>query len=179
MLLYDVALALVLVYSNAVIPPVQLNANLLSRLNVFHLKGLRQILRLKTTYIDRANTNAKVYAMAQRILDQGPSRGRSGCFPFAQDYLDRRLKWLGHLLRQCDYDPERLVTFHPGTANANLHCLKRVGQPRKHWTIEVLGQAWEKLRTVFPDDALLREPFNFENVEHSSFINFAAHAHIF
>ena len=37
-------------------------------LDAFHLKGLRQILKMKTTYIDRPNTNQRVYAKTHQVL---------------------------------------------------------------------------------------------------------------
>eukprot|EP00975_Prorocentrum_lima_P063427 12891496-Prorocentrum_lima.AAC.1 len=37
-------------------------------LNVFQLKGLRSILRMKTTYVELGNTNLRVYARADRAL---------------------------------------------------------------------------------------------------------------
>merc|ERR1712194_502932 len=39
-----------------------------SRLDVFHLKGLRKILHVHTTFIDRGNTNALVYKQAAQAL---------------------------------------------------------------------------------------------------------------
>ena len=38
-------------------------------LDSFHLKGLRKILEMKTTFIDRANTNERVYQKAQEVLN--------------------------------------------------------------------------------------------------------------
>ena len=40
-------------------------------LDVFHLRGLRKILRMKTTFIDRANTNEEVYKRANEHLKEG------------------------------------------------------------------------------------------------------------
>ncbi len=42
----------------------QLIPSVLKRLETFQLKVLRKILRLQTTYMDRANTNKKVYRLA-------------------------------------------------------------------------------------------------------------------
>jgi hypothetical protein len=40
----------------------------LKTLNAFHLKGLRKILNMKTTFVDRANTNEAVYRKAFQVL---------------------------------------------------------------------------------------------------------------
>merc|ERR1712194_666098 len=40
----------------------------LSGLDVFHLKGLRKILHVHTTFIDRGNTNTLVYKQAAQAL---------------------------------------------------------------------------------------------------------------
>ena len=44
------------------------------KLNVFQLKGLRKILRMKTTFVDRANTNARVLVKANEVLETEGSR---------------------------------------------------------------------------------------------------------
>ena len=48
----------------------ELTDTALRLLDVFHLRGLRKILHMKTTFIDRANTNAEVYKRANEQLKQ-------------------------------------------------------------------------------------------------------------
>eukprot|EP00975_Prorocentrum_lima_P010749 2283458-Prorocentrum_lima.AAC.1 len=48
----------------------QLNRSHRDMLDVFHLKGLRKILRLTTTYVNRSNTNSKVYSLATEACRQ-------------------------------------------------------------------------------------------------------------
>ena len=48
----------------------ELTESELNSLDVFHLKGLRKILKTTTTYIDRANTNQKVYERANAALSE-------------------------------------------------------------------------------------------------------------
>ena len=45
-------------------------------LEVFHLKGLRQILRMKTTYIDGANTNKHIIEQGNLKIHQQTEKGR-------------------------------------------------------------------------------------------------------
>ena len=42
----------------------QLNESAKKKLDTFQLKGLRNILKLKTTFIDRSNTNEEVFRRA-------------------------------------------------------------------------------------------------------------------
>ena len=48
----------------------QLNEPQLKRLDLFHLKGLRKILRLETTYMNRANTNEEIYKDANEKIQE-------------------------------------------------------------------------------------------------------------
>ena len=48
----------------------QLNEGDLKRLDLFQLKALRKILRLNTTFIDRRNTNQKVFDLANEKIQQ-------------------------------------------------------------------------------------------------------------
>ena len=45
----------------------------IARLDVFQLKGLRKILRMETTYVNRANTNEEVFRRAKSALLEGRS----------------------------------------------------------------------------------------------------------
>ena len=49
----------------------QINECLKARIDAFHLKGLRQILRITTTYVDRAHSNQFVYDTANEQLNIG------------------------------------------------------------------------------------------------------------
>ena len=44
-------------------------AGVSNMLDTFQLKGFRNILEMKTTFIDRANTNQNVYQCAQELLN--------------------------------------------------------------------------------------------------------------
>ena len=60
-----------LLYSLEALQPTEAAA---SKLDTFQLKGLRKILKMSTTYIDRANTNHEVYRRAN--LEIGLGRGK-------------------------------------------------------------------------------------------------------
>ena len=63
LLVYDSLIRSKLVYA---FETATLNTNARKRIDAFQLKGLRQILKLKTTFIDRSNTNERVYQLAKK-----------------------------------------------------------------------------------------------------------------
>ena len=84
----------------------QLTTSLMQKLNTIQLKGLRQILKLDTTYINRENTNTKVISTAHTHMKRG-----SELLLFSEYYVKQRMKLLGHLFRQCDDELEKFTTF--------------------------------------------------------------------
>ena len=46
---------------------VMLPTQIMNKLNTFQSKGLRKILGMKTTFVERANTNKKVFEKANEI----------------------------------------------------------------------------------------------------------------
>ena len=49
---------------------VQLNDSVINKINTVQLKGLRQILKMKTTYVNGDNTNQKVFEEANKRIQQ-------------------------------------------------------------------------------------------------------------
>ena len=64
---YDAVIRSKLVYG---LESLQLTKAWQSRINAFQLKGLRKILKSKSTYIDRRQTNAKIYDTCTRLRCQ-------------------------------------------------------------------------------------------------------------
>ena len=58
---------------------VQINTDKASRLDAFQLKGIRRILGWKTTYIERENTNKKLRAAANKIINKGKKKRENVC----------------------------------------------------------------------------------------------------
>ena len=58
-------IVLKLIYGPQTLEP---TASVNNMLDTFHLKGLRKIQAMMTTFIDRANTNPRVYQCAQETL---------------------------------------------------------------------------------------------------------------
>ena len=89
----------------------------LALLRAFQLKVLRQILKLKTTFIDRRNTNELVFDRA----NQAKLPGSAPILPIDQYIQETQLKHLGHLIRADNDDPTREVTpsqqYQPATVS--------------------------------------------------------------
>ena len=62
---YDAVIRSKLIYG---LESVQINDSLKRKLDAFQLKGIRQILQLKTTYVDRANSNEVVFRKANEAV---------------------------------------------------------------------------------------------------------------
>ena len=102
----------------------QLTEAMSKKLDVFQLKGLRQILKLETTFINRANSNQKVFEIATRTAYPNPDDNRH-IKRFSDFHKERKANLLGHILRASEDDPLREVNFQPGTAYR--------GKPRQNW----------------------------------------------
>lgn len=123
LLVYDAVIRSRLLYG---LETVHLTKSLVQKINAFHHKGLRKILRLTSTYIDRRNTNAKLFEKASAIA------GRE-IIPFSKMLEQRRVKLAGHVLRTSSTDPMRQISYQPDSANPCLIGTRRVGRPRQQW----------------------------------------------
>ena len=56
----------------------QVNGSLKRKIDAFQLKGLRQILKLETTYINRANSNEHVFRVANDTINTWEARSPEG-----------------------------------------------------------------------------------------------------
>ena len=71
LLAYDALIRSKLVYA---FETATLNINAKKRIDAFQLKGLRQILKLKTTFVDRRNTNERVFELANKAINTGAKK---------------------------------------------------------------------------------------------------------
>ena len=110
----------------------QLNANHLKRLDAFQQKGLRRILKIPPTFVNRTWTNARVLEAAS---SHRPQRTVSAVLEA------RKLKLIGHLLRSHGNDVMRCSVI------SSNYCLatpphRRQGRPRHNWSYIALKAAW-------------------------------------
>lgn len=106
-----------------------LTQSLRKKVDAFHL--LRRILKLTTTFIDRRNTNTRVYELASEIAF--PNQPTKRIKPFSQELDERRVKLAGHILRAQASDPLRQVSYQAGSGDPLQIGKRRVGHPRQQW----------------------------------------------
>jgi len=152
-----------LIYGLETIEPTEGVANML---NAFHLRGLRKILGMKTTFVDRANTNERVYMGAQNVLrtknsQKAPSQQKANIWldrqvrPITEVLKEKKHNLLGHVIRREQSHPLQLVTFDTGRNPSNGVALRvkatrgprRKGRPRLSWTHENMASAWAHICT--------------------------------
>jgi len=123
----------------------QLNESHQQRLDVFQLKGLRKILGMKTTYIERSNTNDKVIREANRSA--GLEGSNKALTKMSRYYTELRSKRGIRVLKARDSDPAKFSSFC-STAKGWEFSNKRVGRPKIKWVSEMLKQLWEEKRAT-------------------------------
>ena len=107
----------------------------LRTLDVLHLKGLRSILGLRPTYIDRANTNQKVLDLAEAEMNKntvGDHAKWKKIKLVSVTVKELSLREFGEILRLSNDDIRRIVTFRRDGADPVLPEINRVGKPRTH-----------------------------------------------
>ena len=147
-----------------------------SKLNAFQNRGIRKILGWKSTYIERENTNAKLHKAANQILKQG---NRQDDYVKQFEKVSKTIKkmqltYFGHLLREPPSEPTRQAIIIG--RHVNLAWKKRVGRPRKHWTISLMQRAWKITRNqlVCPNDPDKRRRFSYRDKKIVAWIEYAA-----
>ena len=83
----------------------ELGTALLNKLDLFELKGLRKILRLDTTYVNRANTNRHVSEIGNsKIWTQG---GRKETKRFSLAYKEAKKRRVARVINAGPNDPQK------------------------------------------------------------------------
>ena len=135
-----------LLYSLEALQPTEATA---SKLDTFQLKGLRKILNMTTTYIDRANTNEEVFRRANEAIGSAQNRHIR---PLSEVLQEKRKKLLGHIIRRSRDHPQHQVTFATRTLIPRTTEKRRVGRPRAAWTYETMKDSWKSRNGAIPFD---------------------------
>jgi len=117
----------------------QLPQHLMNRLNTFQLKGLRKILNLKTTFVERSNTNNKVFQQANLIKNPQNTPNKN-ILTFETYIRNTQEALFKHLVRLPETDPVRQCTFEPNSAIPHIHTNRRVGRPRIRWEHDIASR---------------------------------------
>ena len=111
----------------------------LKALDVFHLKCLRKVLKMKTTYIDRTNTNETVIKKANEALPPNKQIKL-----LSSIYLDRKHAFFTKIVLAESNEPTRRITFVDELAQRRTHVPRRVGRPKAKWANMGCKRIWEK-----------------------------------
>ena len=138
------------------------------KLDVFQLKGLRKILHLKTTAVDKNNSNQKVYELARSALtNEGWKNIKLELF--SETYHRQRKVLLGRILKRKREDPVRKITINEDSFLFRTIKKRRVGRPRHKWIDEIAGQVWTEQREKRIEAGLTGE-YDDSKDEHVAFI---------
>ena len=113
-------------------------------LDTLYFRGLRKILKKRSTFIDRYWTHERLINLAiQHQRRAAPNMIKH--VSFSNYYKLKRRKLLGHLLRAPPHNLMRLAVLSPeNTDRVDTRRKKRVGRPRYTWLYESLKEAWEQ-----------------------------------
>ena len=120
----------------------------LRKINVFQLKGLRKILKLKTTFIDRSNTSQVVLEKANTAIQEEGSHRKVKLFGDA--YKEGRMKQGARILCARPIEPTRYTTLQEGYRIWDFP-KKRIGRPKDKWIAEGMHDLWERIKLKRPD----------------------------
>ena len=97
-----------------------------------------------TTFIDRSNVNAEVF---RRANSQIAPQGQEQTIQSIQSTLQqRRIALVGHILRQDNDHPIRIISFRNNSAAPFEVFYRRIGRARKNWLQESLRMVWQTIR---------------------------------
>ena len=163
LVVYDAVVRSKLIYG---LESVQVNDSLKSKIDAFQLKGLRQILKIQTTFMNRENTNDEVFRRANdKVNERRPQWDRKAIIPISKYYELRRRKMIAEVIAANEEDPISEICLVTDTLQLKEHDKRRVGRPRNNWWYLALSDYFSFLkRTYFP--GLWGQPFSFDDARH-------------
>ena len=108
----------------------------MKKLDTFQLKGLRRILKMTTTCINRENTDETVYKTAEENQEKKITK-------LSERYMLKRARLLGHIIRASEDDPLKQI---PMTDKRPwLPSERRIGLPRQDWFEQTYNYVWREI----------------------------------
>ena len=120
---------------------VHLPQHLLSKLNALQLKGLRKILHMDTTFVNRENSNKRVFEVAN-LIKSPKNTPNKNILPFGTYVNNKQAEALKHTIRANNKDPLRQAALIPDTPFIAGIDHRRVGRPRGKWVIKTCEYIW-------------------------------------
>ena len=105
----------------------------------------KKILKMKTTYVERSNTNEEVLRRAnEQLKDNEKIKLLSLIF------LERKQTFFCKVMTADETDPIRTITFVGGGARPREHHPRRVGRPKHKWVVDESRRVWETIQSARP-----------------------------
>ena len=115
-------------------------------LDAFQQRGLRKIMGIPPTFIDRSTTNEEVCKLANAARGCDDDKTKATIIPFTETIKQRKTSLLGHIIRAGERDsrdPMYQVTFEGTNLKPRTTAYRRVGKPRHKWHTDTLASAWQ------------------------------------
>ena len=167
LLLHEGIVSAKLLYALEAIP---IPRNYYARIDASYLKGIRQILGIKTTYgqqeagQERTNTNATIIGLTNKALST--KKKKANFRLISERIIERATTLLGKTIRRNPEDPMREVIMAGETWNIPQKGHNRVGAPSTNWLIETAMQAWER-HELFNPASLTEQMDNINKKNHN------------
>jgi len=145
-----------------------LRQSLAQRVDYFHTKALRNILRIEAAYMSRIS-NKEVVEEANNVLYCDRNANRYLIASLQIRY--RAITFLGHIIREpnvLDHTKRLTIT---STLSRVGRSYKRVGRPRFYWLMETRSKAYQLRRTK---KKLTKQEFNIKRAQHRREVEKAA-----
>ena len=117
---------------------------MLKRLETFQRKVLRKILIVDTTFINRGNTNQKLFRDANQHVREEGNRNRK-----IRTFIETYMRFKRHRAAKIINKPNSAIhniTFSDDKLNCWIHSNRRVGRPRMNWTEETIKEIWTQVQ---------------------------------
>ena len=177
LIVYDAIIRAKLLYG---LESTAMNNSIKHSLDIFQLKGLRKILNLKTTFVDRAMDSRAVFQKMQDKIHESTPVGKQEKIlkPYSTVYEERKNKLLNAIvlappdapIRYCTF---RYNTYEPIQIEDKEGVRRRSGKPRVRWVETTLNRLWELIgKHMRPE--LKHSVMNLKNNDHIEAIRRAA-----
>ena len=138
--MFDAVIRSKLVYG---LEAVNLTPSLVTKLNAIQFKGLRKILGMDHTFINRSNTNTKLLQNANSFKNPNQIPNKD-IRPFGEYIQSRQEALLEHTVRAPNDDPLRESMLRYNSPMPLEPIIRRVGRPKVAWAQSVYERIWVK-----------------------------------
>ena len=109
-------------------------------------------MRLKKTFLDRANTNAEVYRQANEHIEEEAPPGKIPKLitPFTTAHKNARIERFNRILNMQNDNPAKQSAFQNQTIKPWVPPCRRVGRPKYHWVTETAKEIWDNIKPTLP-----------------------------